>query len=181
MRLPDSGGQILWTTIPRDICPVYHEVCRRAEEQAEDVKKGIRTEPVTTRHVSLSFLNSPYIKEKDKQFALESLGNRETMVRVYGKASTSLISIYQDFDEEVHAVQYLNEQLNDEVTKVMAGNNWRPPNDWTRELIIDPGTQKPAALLCAIPPEEFWDHKEPYLIVYDEVYGKRMTLSLIHI
>jgi len=180
MRLPDSGGQILWTTIPRDVCPVYHDVCRRAEEAQEKVENGVKLqEDVLTRHFSLSFLESPFIREKDKQFARETLGEREMMVRVYGKASTALISIYQDFSDDMHRIIYEDEQLNDKVSKAYRDNGNLPPSDWCRELSLDPGTQKPGVLLCAIPPEEMWDQGQPYLLVYDEIYGERMDAMQI--
>lgn len=175
MRLPDSNGQILWTTIPRDTCPVYHDVARRAKEDQDKVTNGVQKEDdVTTRHLNLSFLDSPFIKQKDKDFARKSLGERETMVRVFGKASTTLISIYQDFSEDLHRIEYQEDSMNDRVTKAYQENGNKPPSDWCRELALDPGTQKPGCLLCAIPPEEFWDEGQPYLIVYDEIYGKRM-------
>jgi hypothetical protein len=133
-----------------------------------------KEEAVTTRHLSLSFLDSPFIKEEDKEFARKSLGEREMMVRVYGKASTALISIYQTFSPDVHRIEYEDEKLNDKLTEAYRKAGGRPPDDWCLELSLDPGTQKPGVLLCAIPPEEFWDENQPYFIIYDEIYGERL-------
>ena len=48
-------------------------------------------------------------------------------------------------------------------------NNWQPPSNWTRELILDPGTSKPAVLFVAIPPPTLGE----YYVVYDELYPGR--------
>jgi hypothetical protein len=61
-----------------------------------------------------------------------------------------------------------------------------PPADWTHEMIIDPGAQKPAILFCAVPPDEWTDaqgktwrlwgaHNKPFFVPYDEIYGKRYS------
>src|SRR5690606_12096451 len=61
-----------------------------------------------------------------------------------------------------------------------------PPAWWCHDLIIDPGAQKPAILMCAVPPKTWtidgreyhlWaGPNQPYYVPYEEVYGQRFTL-----
>lgn len=179
-RLRDDGGMIMWSTIPRDDCYVFNAVIDRLESYEEEIKRGERTpEELRSLKVHLSYLDSPFIDDVQKELALEQSGDRDSLVRIYGLRSTQLISIYQDFSADFHCVNYADDKMNDKVTRALEKNNWRPPSDWTRELILDPGTQKPAVLLGAIPPIEFWDHGEPYFICYDELYVRRMTPDYI--
>jgi hypothetical protein len=179
-RLRDEEGMMMWSTIPRDNCYIFNEVISRLEDQEEEVDSGQR-DPAEhfTAKIELSYLDSPFIPDRQKELALEQAGDRDAMVRIYGKRSTQLISIYQDFNANYHCVNFGNEQLNDAVTNVLRENNWLPPADWTRELIVDPGTQKPAVLLGAIPPPSFWDDGEPYYVCYREIFIRRASPSKI--
>jgi len=58
---------------------------------------------------------------------------------------------------------------NDRVTEAMRKLNWNAPMDWATYLILDPGTSRPALLWVAIPPRSFWDHDQPYHIVFREM------------
>lgn len=174
-RLRDDEGMLMWSTIPRDECYVFNAVIDRMEAFEEEVEKGERE--LSELHcvkVHLSYLNSPFISDGQKELALEQAGDRDALVRVYGLRSSRLISIYQDFNADYHTVRYQEDSLNDRLCRVLEQNNWRPPADWTRELTLDPGTQKPAILLCAIPPPDLWDGGEPYLVPYSEIFVRRM-------
>ncbi len=57
----------------------------------------------------------------------------------------------------------------DDIARILRQNNGQPPADWTRELILDPGTNNPAVLFCAVPPASLGE----YYVVYDELYPGR--------
>ena len=175
-RLRDNDGMMIWSTIPRDNCHVFNSVLDRLESQEEEVEKGERLEKEWyTAKIELSYLDSPFIPQRQKDLALEQAGERDAMVRIYGKRSSRLISVYQDYSANFHVAHFDDESLNDPVEEALRENNWTPPGDWTRELILDPGTQKPAILLGAVPPPEMWDHDEPYYVCYREIFIRRAS------
>lgn len=54
----------------------------------------------------------------------------------------------------------------DDLSKILRERGGEPPDDWTREIIIDPGTTHPAALFVCIPSHKYGD----YAVPYDEIY-----------
>lgn len=175
-RLWNEEGMLVWSTIPRDDCHVYSVVKQNIEDDQEEYESGQRELTECYRaHISLSFLDSPFIPDRAKEVALAQMGDREAMVRIYGKTSTRLISVYQDYNAGIHVVDTGDPSKEDEVLRCLRDNNMVPPKDWTRELILDPGTQKPAILLGTIPPKSMWDHDEPYFIPYREIFIRRAS------
>jgi len=176
MRLRDDEGMLIWSTIPRDSCYVFNSVIDRMEDQELEIEKGERKpEECHTAKIELSYLDSPFIPQRQKDLALEQAGDRDTMIRIYGKRSSPLIRVYQDYNADFHVVNYNEPSLNDKVTEALAANNWVPPHTWTRELILDPGTQKPGVLMGAVPPPDMWDEQEPYFICYREIFIRRAS------
>jgi hypothetical protein len=95
-----------------------------------------------------------------------------------GEFISDTISCYPSFDRKYHVVDYgLGSPLNDKVTEAMRKVNWSVPADWCVDLVLDPGTARPALLWCAIPPIEFWDEGEPYYIVYREMAIQRLDAT----
>lgn len=174
-RLQDRNGRLFWSTIHRDESSAFQLFEERAELQAREVESGERKpEEVTARLHRLTVADNPFIPEEaKKEFAESTMGERDYKVRVLGIGSRDSILIYPEYSPHFHVVDYENEGLNDAVTEAMRKNNWRPPQDWTRELILDPGTEKPGILFGAVPPPEMWDHGEPYYIVYDEIFVRK--------
>lgn len=174
-RLIDYQGSMFWSSIARDESVAYILVEDRAEEQAKEVAKGERDETeVTTRVHRIGKDENPFVSEEAKaEFASRVMGERDYLVRVEGKRSGSVIAVYPEFSEFTHTVYYGDER-DDELCKILERNNWFPPQDWTRELILDPGTQKPGVLFGAVPPPELWQESEPYLIVYGEIFIRRL-------
>jgi len=181
MRLLDKAGRICWSTIARDESAAFCQVDDRARQQEEEVARGERQPAeVTTRMHRVTLANNPFISEAEKQIANERLsGERAQLVRIQGVRSDRVIAIYSEFSPDFHCVEYSNKATNDKITEILAGNNWTPPGNWTRELILDPGTVKPAVLFGTIPPPELWDHNEPYFIVYNEIFIRRLDAYAI--
>jgi hypothetical protein len=176
MRLLDNAGRLLWSTIPRDASAAYGQVEERAIMQEEEVSRGERKpEEITTRLHRVTLAKNPFISEEQKAMANERLsGDRAQLVRIQGMRSDRIIAVYGEFNPDFHCVKYHDDLMNDRVTKALEKNNWAPPANWTRELIIDPGTVKPAVLFGTVPPPDLWDHGEPYFIVYGEIYIRRL-------
>jgi hypothetical protein len=85
------------------------------------------------------------------------------------------ILAYPEFNKRTHCVDYGDgHPLNDKVTEAMRRLNWNAPADWCVDIILDPGTVRPALLWVAIPPESFWDDGDPYHIVFREMAVPRI-------
>lgn len=176
MRLLDNSGRILWSTIPRDESAAYGQVEERALAQEDELAKGERQPAdITTRLHRLTLAKNPFIPEEEKAKAAERMsGERAQLVRIQGVRSDRLLAVYGEFTPDFHCVEYANPLQNDRVTEALRANNWEPPANWTRELIIDPGTIKPGVLFGTVPPPEMWDDGEPYYIIYKEIYVRRL-------
>lgn len=183
MRLLDNAGRLCWSTIPRDECPAYNGVLERAKNQYEEVLREERTEEeVNTKVFNLTLAENAFISEEEKKKASERVtSERGHMVRILGKSSERFIAVYPEFEAKFHCVEYTGEfaDRNDKVTEALRKNNWSPPQNWTKELILDPGTVKPGLIFGCVPPMEFWDHAEPYFIIYNEIYIRRLDAYMI--
>lgn len=175
MRLKTRSGMIMWSTIPRDSCFKFAEVASRLDDEQEDIDKGDSTEDERFGlHITMTMLESPFIPQSEKDLALKTMSDRDQLVRIYGKTSSRVIAVYQEYEPTTHCVWY-GDDRDDRVAQMLQDNNWIPPKEWTRELILDPGTQKPAILLGAVPPPELWDEGEPYYVVYREIFIPRAS------
>lgn len=175
MRLPDNRGRIFWSSYPNKRNDALIDIKNRAEEQAIDVEKGLR-EFADTSYYQFSFSNNPFIPRDEVRKAKERLSEDEWRRRDAGEFTDEDSKIYPFFDKDVHVALPDDENLDDDIARVLRQNNGVPPKDWTHELVLDPGTQKPGLLLCAVPPKELWlNQNEPPLIVYKEIYEGRMN------
>lgn len=181
MRLLDNAGRMCWSTISRDESAAFCQVDDRAAMQEQEVARNERLpEDVTTRTHRVTLAKNPFIGEKEKAEANERMsGERAQLVRIQGVRSDRVIAIYSEFSSDFHCVEYADKSMNDAVTEALANNNWEPPENWTREIIVDPGTVKPAVLFGTIPPQEMWDHNEPYLILYNEIFIRRLDAYMM--
>lgn len=174
-RLTDKSGRSVWSTIPRDDSFVYVQVEERAASQKEELEDGHRKpEDVFCTHHILTQRDNPFLPQKQKDMRLEQMSERDRLVRIEGVRSTDVIRIYQTFNAKFHTVVYDDDRWNDQITEELRANNWEPPQDWTRFLALDPGTQKPAVLFTAVPPVHMWQEGEPFFIPYDEIYIPRL-------
>lgn len=197
MRLTDYRGWLLWSTMFRAGVPALAGLLERAEVQQEELQRGER-EKLTAKCIFFTQKGNPFLpKERiaeNREF-LESLGEEELAMRADGGIRFDNTLIYPFFSKRTHAaippMNSLGEPLDhaewDNLAHVLKDLNGIPPKDWTHELIIDPGAQKPAVLFCAVPPSHWrdsrgkewflWaDAKTPFYVCYDEIYGKRYAL-----
>ena len=173
-RISDRKGRIIWTSWPALKTPALLRMNRRAAEQREEVNRGDRKKADV---VCFTFIGSksPYIDDEEKRKRAEGWTEEERMARDFGEFATGSLVVYPEFDRRYHAVDYGHDSpLNDKVTETMRRLNWNVPADWCVDLILDPGTNRPALIWGAIPPREFWDNSEPYYIIYRELAVPRI-------
>jgi len=182
-RLSDRKGRIVWSTIPESN-PVLANTHERAVRQKTEIVEKSR-QKVTVDFTVLDFMDNPHIDDEEKDKRWEGFSEEDRRKRIRGEFVFDDLKIYPAFHRDIHRAIYANEELDDGVSKILRARNGQPPPDWTRELILDPGTKRPAVLFGAIPPQvtmfegkeyELWGNgKEPYFICYDEIYLPRVT------
>lgn len=173
-RISDRKGRIFWTSWPDASTPALLDLYRRCENQREEVQAGTRKKADVTNFKFTSFKN-PFIDEEEKRKRLEGWSEDQITARALGEFVVGNILAYPEFNKRIHCVDYGDgSPLNDKVTDAMRRLNWNAPSDWCVDLILDPGTARPALLWVAIPPESFWDDGEPYHIVFREMAVPRV-------
>jgi len=173
-RLVDREGRLFWSSWPAHSNNALRQLSKQCIKEKKEVEKGQR-EYVTAREEVLRMSTNPFFTKKQVEDTLSGWSEAERRARDLGEFTTDLIRLYSEYNEDIHRCDYEQESLYDKVSKVLAGNNWVPPETWTRDLILDPGTALPGLLMCAIPPPDLWDHDEPYFVPYREIYIPRLN------
>jgi hypothetical protein len=171
-RLSDTKGRIVWSSMPRVDNWAMLRLNQRAEEQEQEVQTGER-QKVDVEVIRLRFSNNPHIDSEEKRKRLEGWNEEERKQRDEGLFLTDSVKIYPTFDPNLHRAIYRYPEQDDAISRILRERNGEPPSDWTREWVLDPGTAKPAVLLCAVPPPELWVNNEPFFIPYKEIYRPR--------
>jgi hypothetical protein len=176
-RLSDRKGRIFWTSWPDASTPALLNLYRRCEAQREEFDRGERKKLDVTNFKFTSFKN-PFIDEDEKRKRQEGWTEEQILARAHGEFVVGNILAYPEFNKRYHVVDYGDySPLNDKVTEAMRKLNWNVPPDWCVDIILDPGTARPALLWVATPPPEFWDEGEPYHIAYQELAAPRIDAA----
>lgn len=176
-RISDRKGRITWTAWPDISTPALLRLYRRCVSQRDEVARGVRPKVDVTNFV-FTAPNNPFVDEEEKRKRVEGWSEEEAIARNMGEFPTDNIRAYPEFNRNYHCVDYgAGSPLNDKVTEAMRALNWNVPHDWCVDLILDPGTSRPALLWVAIPPPQFWDDGEPYHIAYREMAVPRLDAA----
>ena len=158
-RLMDYRGRILWTSWPTTApSAVLSELEERAATQRG--KPDARSFAFT-----LSGSDNPYTQSAHRQAILATMDEDTRAARDKGIANADRWRVYPRFSRFVHRVYGPDPDGDDDLAKEVRKLNGIP-NDWTRYLILDPGTANPAVLFVAVPPPKFGD----FIVPYDELY-----------
>lgn len=168
-RISDRKGKIIWTSWPDAETPALLRLYRRCCDQRDEVERGVRKKPDVVNFIFRAS-KSPFTDADEKRKRIEGWNESEQLARDSGEFVTHTIMAYPEFSRRYHVVDYgEGSPLNDKVTAAMKSLNWNVPSDWCVDLVLDPGTSRPALLWCAIPPRSFWDNDEPYYIIFREM------------
>ena len=189
-RLTDYNGMLFWSTMIYPQCPAIGRLIDRAETQAEEFEREERTEDkVFSKVFYFRQTGNPYIPKESTDInreIFESEGDDVAKQRIDGGNIYDSTLIYPFFSKQRCAAIPEDHEDRDELAEVLERLGGLPPKDWTHELIVDPGAQKPAVLFCAVPPPSWKDEsgktwslwgKQPFYVVYDEIYGRRYSLE----
>lgn len=190
-RLTDYEGLLIWSTMKYRQCEAIGTFLDAARDQQEDVERGERKpEDVFTKAFSFRADGNPYLS-KERLAINREIYNRHgddiAAQRLDGGDIFASVLIYPFFNRTVHCAIPRDEEHHDDLAKLLKRRNGLPPADWTHELAIDPGAQKPAVLFFATPPPvwidedghewSLWAGNKPYYVPYDEIYGRRYSLK----
>lgn len=189
-RLTDHNGMLFWSTMIYPQCPAIGRVIDRAETQKEEVERGERpVDKVFSKVFYFRQTGNPYIPKESTEInreIFESEGDDIVKQRIDGGNVYDSTLIYPFFSKQRCAAIPEDKQDWDELAEVLDSLGGLPPKDWTHELIVDPGAQKPAVLFCAVPPKSWKDESgktwslwgnQPFFVMYDEIYGRRYSLQ----
>lgn len=172
-RIIDRRGRITWSSWPRITNMALVKLTQRAREEERELAKTAPEEigkRLTVREFVLTMSENPHLSEDAKADALQGWTEDERRARDQGEYLTDNLRMYPKFSRMVHTAVAVSDDDDDLVSEVLRENNGEPPDDWTRELILDPGTAFPAILLGAVPPP---DPFGSYLVVYREINRPR--------
>jgi len=164
MRLVDKNGWIFWSSWPAIDNDALQNISRQAEEC---IAKG----KTTVQECVLTSTGNKQIDQEALSDKLSQLSEEERQARDLGLYVTDRLRMYPLFDKAIHSAIFEDGRSDalSEYLKSRRHLNFAPGNDWTHELILDPGTNNPAILLCAIPPPNLGE----YFVVYDELVPGR--------
>lgn len=118
------------------------------------------------KKVMLTMTGNKFLSRKAVAEFLAGCSSQEEIdARDKGMFTTEAIRMYPLFDKNYHTA-YSDPESDDLLAKTLRIRDGIPPNTWTKYLIIDPGTNAPAALLCAVPPPEIGEFYIPYHEIY---------------
>jgi len=172
-RIPDRNGRIFWSSWPAHLNPALLELSRRCQQQEKELSEGDR-DRVTAKEFRLRFSDNPFFTKQQVEDTLAGWSETEQVPRDLGEFQTDSIRLYGDFDEDIHRVDYKDKSQDDEISRILRSRNWVPPADWTRYLILDPGTARPAILNMTIPTPDLWEDDREVHVAYREIYKPRM-------
>ena len=167
MRVSDLDGQVVWSAWPTNQPnPAMNGLMERGNAQAD-------LDDPQTLYFRFRGSDNPFSTTKTRSYVLSTMSDEESAARDTGEVDMNAWLMYPRFRPALHqALGKFSEDddPNDKFAKALRANHGDVPHDWTRYLILDPGTVHPAVLMCAVPPPNLGD----YVLAYNEVYGKRM-------
>ena len=163
-RLIDNDGQLVWSSW-------YDEDSAELVRFSQMVDREVELDSGIAKRVDLYLSANMHLGKKAiAEFRAGCATEEEWQQRDRGIAPSEKLRMYPLFDATIHTAILGDEDEDDKVSKILRRRDGIPPDDWTRILVLDPGTQHPAVLMCAIPPPEMGD----YFVPYQELYPGRM-------
>ena len=159
IRLADHRGRLFWTTWPTTApSAAMSEAFDRAQQQRGKANRK-------TFAFRFKGSDNPFTKGEHRDAILATMDEDTRAARDDGALGTERWRVYARFSKWVHRVLGPDPVGDDPLAKAVREHNGIP-SDWTRYLILDPGTANPAVLMVAVPPPSLGD----FIVPYDELY-----------
>jgi len=170
-RLSDRRGRLLWSSWPARDNAALRQISRRAKHAAENPGSDD-----DVREFQLRFSSNPFISEDQKRKRIAGWSEDERTARDLGDFAVDSLKMYHTFSPEIHCAFGPDPTFDDKLAAKLRSTGGQPPADWTRYLVLDPGTSHPAVLLAAVPPPEVYGH---FVVPYQEVYTPRLDADAL--
>jgi hypothetical protein len=158
-RLLDKRGQLIWSSYCTDPGDDEDDLSKFSAMIDREVEAGsTNAKRVTLTMSSNTTMTKQQIAELLAGYATEE----ERLQRDLGIRPSNKLRLYPLFSKTIHCV----DGYGDELDETLGRTDGIPPNTWTKTLILDPGTQHPCVLLCAVPPPELGNYYVPYMEIY---------------
>lgn len=158
VRLMDDDGRLMWTAWP-DVAPT--EAMSKLEERAAKQAGKPRQRAF---HIVLKGSDNPFTQGEHRDYLISTMSEDEASARDGGAMNKGRWRIYPNFDEYVHRLMTKDPGKDDVLAKAVREAGGIPP-EWTRYLILDPGTINPGVLMVAFPPPSLGD----FIVPFDEL------------
>ena len=158
-RLLDKSGQLIWSSWNADSSDDDDDLTRFNQMIDRESEKE---NPIAKRVTLTMSGNTTMTKQQINELLAGYATEEERLQRDLGIRPSHKLRMYPLFNKTVHCV----EGYGDELEEVLGRADGIPPNTWTKTLVLDPGTQHPAVLLCAVPPPELGEYYVPYMEFY---------------
>jgi hypothetical protein len=172
IRLRIYRGRLLWTAWA-DTAPSSNimEACERAEKQQGKPEQ---------KSFSFSFSGeaSPFGDPEHDAAIYDTMDEETRQARASGTPSNARWRVFARFSPYIHRALPQEERDDDPLAAAIRKCNGIP-GDWTRYMILDPGTQHAAVLFVAIPPPKLWAAAGDFVVPYDEFYVPRASAKTI--
>ena len=168
-----KGGVLLWLAQPYSHNHALMMLSKRAEHERELEKPDIE-------EFQIRFSENQFIDHREKEKMLKrwsSHGEDVLAARDRGDYVIGHILMYPSFSKNIHGISLHEKMTNEDNEKVrriasaIKSNGGRPPANWRRDLVLDPGHATTAVLFGATPPDVTFGNR--FYIVYDELYLHR--------
>lgn len=170
-RLSDRKGRLFWSSWPARDNAALRDVSRRARAAADSPHSND-----SVADFVLQFSNNPFIDEREKQKRIAGWSEDERTARDRGEFALDSLKMYHTFSKHIHCAYGEDPAADDALARVLRENNGQPPADWTRYLVLDPGTAHPAILVAAVPPPEIYGN---FVVPYGELYIPRLDADAL--
>lgn len=161
-RLIDVGGRLIWSAWPHTRNDAIHLMFERAAEEAQK-----NPDDPDVFEIVLAMSGNPYLPEREREKRRKgwlAKGLQVLRSRDYGEFATDNVLVFPEFNRDTHGLPSAGEP--DDLEQLLAGSDFRPPDNWTWYLALDPGHQHLSTLRIAVPPPGIGD----YVVVADEIY-----------
>lgn len=169
-RLSDTKGRIFWSSWPATSNMALRNMDKRARAALEH-----NTNDSISQFV-LEFSKNPFIDDEEKAKRLAGWDEEQRLARDRGEFAIDSLKMYGEFSPELHCAYGPFADADDRLAAKLRETGGHPPHDWTRYLILDPGTQHPGVLLAAVPPPDLFGH---FVVPYGEVYTPRLDADAL--
>lgn len=170
-RLSDRKGRMFWSSWPARDNAALREVSRRAKEAANNPSSMDSVADFT-----LQFSNNPFIDGREKAKRIAGWSEDERTARDRGEFALDSLKMYHTFSQHIHSAYGEDPAADDALAAVLRSQSGQPPADWTRYMILDPGTAHPAILVAAVPPPEIYGN---FVVPYGEIYIPRLDADAL--